>query len=37
MVRSWYAENGYPRDIEYVQSDGQKKTYHVIWRESEVA
>lgn len=37
MVRSWYAEHGYPRDIEYVQSDGQKKTYHVIWRESEVA
>ena len=37
MVRSWYAENGYPRDIEYVQSDGQKKIYHVIWRESEVA
>lgn len=37
MVRSWYAEHGYPRDIEYVQSDGHKKTYHVIWRESEVA
>lgn len=36
-VRSWYAEHGYPRDIEYTQSDGQKKTYHVIWRESEVA
>lgn len=37
MVRKWYAENGYPRDIEYTQTDGQKKTYHVIWRGSEVA
>lgn len=37
MVRSWYAEQGYPRDIEYVQSDGQLKAYHVIWRGSEVA
>lgn len=37
MVRTWYAEQGYPREIEYVQSDGQKKTYHVIWRGSEVA
>lgn len=37
MVRAWYAEQGYPREIEYVQSDGQKKTYHVIWRGSEVA
>lgn len=37
MVRKWYAENGYPRDIEYTQTDGQKKSYHVIWRGSEVA
>lgn len=37
MVRSWYAEQGYPRDIEYMQSDGQLKAYHVIWRGSEVA
>lgn len=37
MVRAWYADNGYPRDIEYTQTDGQKKAYHVIWRESEVA
>lgn len=37
MVRKWYAENGYPRDIEYTQTDGQKKTYHVIWRGNEVA
>lgn len=37
MVRQWYVDNGYPRDIEYMQTDGQKKAYHVIWRESEVA
>lgn len=37
MVRQWYVENGYPRDIEYTQTDGQKKAYHVIWRNAEVA
>lgn len=37
MVRVWYADQGYPRDIEYVQSDGQTKAYHVIWRGGEVA
>lgn len=37
MERQWYCDNGYPRDIEYTQCDGQKKCYHVIWRESEVA
>lgn len=37
MVRSWYVEQGYPRNIEYVQNDGQMKAYHVIWRGSEVA
>lgn len=37
MVRQWYCDNGYPRDIEYTQCDGQKKCYHVICRESEVA
>lgn len=37
MVRQWYCDNGYPRDIEYIQCDGQKKCYHVIHRESEVA
>lgn len=37
MVREWYSDNGYPRDIEYEQCDGQKKSYHVIWRKSEVA
>ncbi len=37
MVRQWYCENGYPRDIEYVQCDGQTKCYHVVWRDAEVA
>lgn len=37
MVKQWYADNGYPRDIEYMQSDGQTKCYHVIWRDMEVA
>lgn len=37
MVRQWYCENGYPRDIEYIQCDGQTKCYHVVWRDAEVA
>lgn len=37
MVRSWYADHGYPRDIEYMQTDGQMKSYHVIWRKGGVA
>ena len=37
QVRNWYCENGYPRDIEYTQTDGQRKAYHVIFREAEVA
>lgn len=37
MVRQWYIDNGYPRDIEYQQCDGQTKAYHVIWRKDEVA
>ena len=37
MVRRWYTDNGYPRDIEYVQCDGQTKCYHVILRDAEVA
>ncbi len=36
MVRSWYVEHGYPRDIEYMQTDGQMKSYHVIWRSDGV-
>ncbi len=37
MVAKWYCENEYPRDIEYTQVDGQKKCYHVMWRNREVA
>lgn len=37
MVRSWYVDHGYPRDIEYMQNDGQMKSYHVIWRKGGVA
>lgn len=37
MVREWYCENGYPREIEYIQCDGQTKRYHVVWRDAEVA
>lgn len=37
MVKQWYADNGYPKEIEYVQIDGQKKAYHVIWKNAEVA
>lgn len=33
MVLNWCKENGYPNDIEYIQSDGQKKKYHVKWKE----
>ena len=37
MIRQWYSDNDYPKDIEYEQCDGQKKCYHVIWRNMEVA
>ncbi len=36
-VKQWYCDNGYPRDIEYTQVDGQTKCYHVMWRDVEVA
>ena len=36
MVRSWYADQGYPREIEYTQTNGQMKSYHVIWRSGGV-
>lgn len=35
MVKQWYADNGYPREISYTQCDGQTKKYHVIVRESD--
>lgn len=37
MVKQWYSDHGYPREIEYAQCDGQKKRYHVIFRDSEAA
>lgn len=37
MIKKWYADNDYPRDIEYEQIDGKKKCYHVMWRDMEVA
>lgn len=37
MVKQWYADNGYPKNIEYIQVDGQRKCYHVVWRDMEVA
>ena len=37
MVKAWCHENGYPREIQYVQSDGQIKFYHVNFKNVEVA
>lgn len=37
MVKQWYSDHGYPREIEYTQCDGQKKRYHVIFRDSGAA
>lgn len=37
MVKQWYADNGYPREITYTQCDGQTKKYHVIVRDSDAA
>lgn len=35
MVKQWYADNGYPREISYTQCDGQAKKYHVIVRDPD--
>lgn len=37
MVKQWYSDHGYPREIEYTQCDGQIKRYHVVFRDSEAA
>lgn len=37
MVKQWYAENDYPRDIQYEECNGKTKAYHVVWRDMEVA
>lgn len=34
MIKEWCALNDYPEDIQYVQSDGKKKCYHVIWKNA---
>ena len=33
MVQEWCRDNGYPDDIEYIQTDGKKKCYHVVWKD----
>lgn len=33
MIKEWCSENDYPSDIEYIQTDGKKKKYHVKWKE----
>lgn len=37
MVKQWYVENDYPRDIQYEECNGKTKAYHVVWRDMEVA
>ena len=32
MVKDWCRDNGNPSEIEYIQSDGKKKCYHVVWK-----
>lgn len=36
-VKCWLADNDYPLDIDYRQSDGQEKAYHVSYKNQEVA
>ena len=36
-VICWLADNDYPVDIEYQQTDGQTKAYHVTYKNQEVA
>lgn len=36
-VICWLADNDYPTDIEYQQTDGQIKAYHVTYKNQEVA
>lgn len=36
-VKCWITDNDYPLDIEYQQSDGQVKSYHVAYKNQEVA
>lgn len=34
-VKCWLADNDYPTDIPYQQSDGQRKVYHVAYKNKE--
>lgn len=36
-VICWLADNDYPADINYQQTDGQMKAYHVTYKNQEVA
>lgn len=36
-VKCWIADNDYPADIQYQQTDGQEKFLHVIYQSREVA
>lgn len=36
-VQCWIADNDYPVDIQYQQTDGQTKSYHVSYKNMEVA
>lgn len=36
-VKCWIVDNDYPTDIEYQQTNGEMKTYHVTYENREVA
>lgn len=36
-VACWISDNDYPADIEYQQANGERKAYHVIYQNREVA
>ncbi len=36
-VKCWIVDNDYPADIDYQQSDGKRKAYHVSYKSREVA
>lgn len=33
MVKDWCRDNGNPSEIEYIQTDGKRKCYHVVWKD----
>ena len=36
-IKCWIADNDYPEDIEYQQSNGEIKAWHVVYQSREVA